>query len=93
MCFLCRDLVLTMTTMSTGISSHLPRVAYVMAIDVWMTTCLAFVFGALVEFSIVNVLARKADEKEHPIKKELDVEQLVLLEEVLLLNMHRPLLV
>ena len=27
-----------------------------------MTTCLAFVFGALIEYSIVNVLTRKADE-------------------------------
>ena len=30
------------------------------AIDVWMSTCLVFVFSALVEYSLVNVLSRKA---------------------------------
>ena len=34
------------------------RVSYIKAIDVWMFTCMVFVFGALVEYSIVNVLAR-----------------------------------
>ena len=51
--------VLTMTTQASGVNQHLPRVSYVKAIDVWMSTCLIFVFGALVEYSIVNVLARK----------------------------------
>jgi len=31
----------------------------VQAIDVWMATCLVFVFGAFIEYSIVNVLARR----------------------------------
>lgn len=51
--------VLTMTTQSTGIASSLPRVSYVKAIDVWMSTCLVFVFTALVEFAVVNVMSRK----------------------------------
>ena len=51
--------VLTMTTQASGVNQQLPRVSYVKAIDVWMSTCLIFVFGALVEYSIVNVLARK----------------------------------
>ena len=29
------------------------------AIDVWMSTCLVFVFAALVEYSFVNVFARR----------------------------------
>ena len=33
--------------------------SYVKAIDVWMATCLVFVFGGLVEYSAVNVLHRK----------------------------------
>ncbi|KAK2168692.1 hypothetical protein LSH36_15g18025 [Paralvinella palmiformis] len=53
--------VLTMTTQSSGISSRLPRVSYIKAIDIWMTCCLVFVFGALIEYSIVNVLARKGE--------------------------------
>ena len=58
-----------MTTQSSGISANLPRVSYIKAIDVWQTTCLAFVFSALVEFSIVNVLARKQAEIAEKAKK------------------------
>ncbi|XP_064637923.1 glycine receptor subunit alpha-2-like [Lineus longissimus] len=50
--------VLTMTTQSSGVNQQLPRVSYVKAIDVWMSTCLVFVFGALVEFACANVIAR-----------------------------------
>ncbi|XP_021348240.1 glycine receptor subunit alpha-3-like isoform X2 [Mizuhopecten yessoensis] len=50
--------VLTMTTQSAGARSQLPRVSYVKAIDVWMATCLFFVFGALIEFAYANVTLR-----------------------------------
>ncbi|XP_046387419.1 glycine receptor subunit beta-type 4-like [Ischnura elegans] len=42
-----------------GIQSGLPQVSYVKAIDVWMGTCAAFVFCALLEFTIVNYMWRK----------------------------------
>ena len=35
------------------------RVSYIKSIDVWMFTCMVFVFGALIEYSAVNVLARR----------------------------------
>ncbi|KAK2168694.1 hypothetical protein LSH36_15g19065, partial [Paralvinella palmiformis] len=54
--------VLTITTQSSSVSSRLPRVSYIKAIDVWMTCCLVFVFGALIEYSIVNVLARNYEQ-------------------------------
>ncbi|XP_012939426.1 glycine receptor subunit alpha-3 [Aplysia californica] len=50
--------VLTTTTMSVGAKSNLPRVSYLKSIDVWLATCLFFVFAALLEFAYVNVTAR-----------------------------------
>lgn len=60
--------VLTMTTQSSGARAELPRVSYVKAIDIWMATCLIFVFAALVEFAYVNVLARVEQRKRASIK-------------------------
>ena len=51
--------VLTMTTMASGMAPHLPRVSYVKAMDVWLSTCQFFVFAALIEFAFVNWLTRK----------------------------------
>lgn len=33
---------------------------YFQAIDVWNVTCMTFIFGALLEFAVVNVLSRKS---------------------------------
>ncbi|XP_064607976.1 glycine receptor subunit alphaZ1-like [Liolophura sinensis] len=50
--------VLTMTTQTSAAGATLPRVSYTKAIDIWMSTCLIFVFSALIEFAVANVLAR-----------------------------------
>ena len=53
--------VLTILTMITQSSSTLhasPKVSYVTALNVWTTMCLIFVFLALIEFAVLNVLAR-----------------------------------
>ncbi|XP_053400665.1 glycine receptor subunit alpha-3-like [Mercenaria mercenaria] len=67
--------VLTMTTQSSGARANLPRVSYVKAIDVYMATCLTFVFLALLEFAFVNMLTRgdperPKDERRDKEKKE-----------------------
>jgi len=51
--------VLTTTTMSGGARESLPRVSYIKAIDVWMIMCLVFVFASLIEYAVVNVVARR----------------------------------
>lgn len=50
--------VLTMTTQTSAAGATLPRVSYTKAIDIWMSTCLIFVFSALIEFAVANVLTR-----------------------------------
>ncbi|XP_050419704.1 glycine receptor subunit alpha-3-like [Adelges cooleyi] len=51
--------LLAVGSQSSGIQSGLPQVSYVKAIDVWMGTCTAFVFCALLEFTVVNYMWRK----------------------------------
>ena len=49
--------MLTMTTISTGVRSSLPRISYVKAIDIYLVMCFVFVFAALLEYAAVNYLS------------------------------------
>ncbi|KAG1674380.1 Glutamate-gated chloride channel [Nymphon striatum] len=51
--------LLTITSESSDSQTKLAPVSYVKALDVWMGVCTTFVFAALIEFTIVNYLARK----------------------------------
>ena len=64
--------ILTMTTQTTGVRQSLPRVSYVKSIDVWMATCLMFVFAALLEFAIVNVLCRKEVRRRFTVRRKAE---------------------
>ncbi|KAA0198215.1 hypothetical protein HAZT_HAZT002906 [Hyalella azteca] len=62
--------VLTMTTISTGVRSSLPRISYVKAIDIYLVMCFVFVFAALLEYAAVNYTfwGQKAKKKPKKVK-------------------------
>ncbi|KAH8421376.1 hypothetical protein KR009_003281, partial [Drosophila setifemur] len=66
--------VLTMTTISTGVRSSLPRISYVKAIDIYLVMCFVFVFAALLEYAAVNYTywGKRAKKK---IKKRKDCDR------------------
>ncbi|XP_064636590.1 glycine receptor subunit alpha-2-like isoform X1 [Lineus longissimus] len=66
--------VLTMSTQISGINAQLPRVSYVKAIDVWMSTCLSYVVAALLEFAVVNVVTRRDELKMRNLEKRRKAE-------------------
>lgn len=62
--------VLTMTTISTGVRSSLPRISYVKAIDIYLVMCFVFVFAALLEYAAVNYTYWGARAKKKTNKKK-----------------------
>ncbi|KAK8772402.1 hypothetical protein V5799_024354 [Amblyomma americanum] len=50
--------LLTMAGIYLSLSTHLPKVSYNKAIDVWLVACILLIIGALVEFGIANYLFR-----------------------------------
>ncbi|XP_042884812.1 glutamate-gated chloride channel-like isoform X5 [Penaeus japonicus] len=81
--------LLTMSTQTSSINNTLPPVSYTKAIDVWTGVCLTFVFGALLEFALVNYASRsdkhreKLKEKLKEQKKQWEVEHAAALEAVM----------
>ncbi|XP_052864785.1 glutamate-gated chloride channel isoform X7 [Anopheles bellator] len=67
--------LLTMATQTSGINASLPPVSYTKAIDVWTGVCLTFVFGALLEFALVNYASRSDMHRENMKKKRREMEQ------------------
>ena len=67
------NLSVTMTTISTGVRSSLPRISYVKAIDIYLVMCFVFVFAALLEYAAVNYTYWGARAKKKKKEKKLRV--------------------
>ncbi|XP_037087644.1 glycine receptor subunit alpha-2-like, partial [Pollicipes pollicipes] len=50
--------LLTICSESSGTPDKMPPVSYMKALDIWMGVCTAFIFTALLEFTLVNQLSR-----------------------------------
>ncbi|XP_045612840.1 glutamate-gated chloride channel isoform X3 [Procambarus clarkii] len=66
--------LLTMSTQRSSINQSLPPVSYTKAIDVWTGVCLTFVFGALLEFALVNYASR-SDKHREKMKEKFDEQK------------------
>ncbi|KAG8182130.1 hypothetical protein JTE90_002623 [Oedothorax gibbosus] len=72
--------LLTMATQISGINASLPPVSYTKAIDIWTGVCLTFVFGALLEFALVNYASRNEDHKKQARQRKWEIERATALE-------------
>ena len=67
--------VLTMITISNSARAPLPKVSYTKAIDWFLLMCLVFVFGALMEYAVVNFYACKYKKRKPRKRRNKKVSQ------------------
>lgn len=66
--------VLTMITISNSARAPLPKVSYTKAIDWFLLMCLVYVFGALMEYAIVNFYSCKVQYKRQKNNRKAERE-------------------
>uniref|UniRef100_A0A1I8A3W3 Neur_chan_LBD domain-containing protein n=1 Tax=Steinernema glaseri TaxID=37863 RepID=A0A1I8A3W3_9BILA len=66
--------LLTLSTQANAARMALPEVSYMKAIDVWMGTCMMFVFGVMIEFTIVNYAQRQGKGGVGPVEGRFAAE-------------------
>ncbi|XP_015681005.1 gamma-aminobutyric acid receptor subunit rho-2, partial [Protobothrops mucrosquamatus] len=57
-------IVLTMSTIITGVNASMPGVSYIKAVDIYLWVSFVFVFLSVIEYAAVNYLATVQERKE-----------------------------
>ncbi len=60
--------MLTLVTTSIASREKLPKVSYVHALDIWIASCVCFVFASLIEFAIVSFIYRRERNRQQKVK-------------------------
>ena len=55
--------LLTLTAMFSAVRQSVPRVSYISFLDIWMLTCMIFVFSCILEFILVTCINRSGNKR------------------------------
>lgn len=77
---LCVTCILVLITQASGLRNTLPQVSYINALDIWMISCLIFVFASLLESTVIWFMDKwrkdgKAKEEEEKAEMERKMKE------------------